>query len=73
MFEFFMKNGELYQKTSRDNDGTKFKLVSGPKGLQQQGMSVNHKSEFSGHLTAKKTEVRILPKLVLARTTPGRH
>ena len=32
-----------------------------PKGLRQQVMSVNHKSVFSGHLGAKKTEVRILP------------
>ena len=32
-------------------------------------MSVNHESEFSGHLGAKKTEVRILPKLFW----PGLH
>ena len=31
-----------------------------PKGLRQQVMSVNHESAFSGHLGAKKTEVRIL-------------
>ena len=31
------------------------------KGLQQQVMSVNHESAFSGHLGMKKTEVRILP------------
>ena len=31
-----------------------------PKGLGQQVMSVNHESAFSGHLGAKKTEVRIL-------------
>ena len=32
-----------------------------PKRLGQQVMSVNHKLAFSGHLGAKKTEVRILP------------
>ena len=31
-----------------------------PKGLRQQVMSMNHESAFSGHLGAKKTEVRIL-------------
>ena len=31
------------------------------KGLRQQLMSANQKSAFSGHLGAKKTEVRILP------------
>ena len=34
-----------------------------PKGLRQQVMSVNHESEFSGHLGAK-TEVRILPNFL---------
>ena len=37
-------------ETSRDEDGKKFK----PKRFQQQVMSVNHESEFSGHLGAKK-------------------
>ena len=37
-----------------------------PKGLQQQVMCVNHKSAFSGHLEAKKTEVRILPNFFWA-------
>ena len=32
-----------------------------PNGLRQQVMSVNQKYAFSGHLGAKKTEVRILP------------
>ena len=32
-----------------------------PKELRRQVMSVNHESAFSGHLGAKKTEVRILP------------
>ena len=31
-----------------------------PKGLRRQVMSVNHESAFSGHLGAKKTEVRML-------------
>ena len=32
-----------------------------PKKLQQQVISLNHESAFSGHLGAKKIEVRILP------------
>ena len=48
-------------ETSRDKDGTKFKPVSGSQGASTKVMSVNHESAFSGHLGAKKTEVRILP------------
>ena len=42
----------------------KFKPVSCTKELRQQVMSVNHKSAFSGHLGAKKTEDRILPNFL---------
>ena len=44
--EFYMKNGLLFRKHQ---------------GLRKQVMSVNHESAFSGHLGAKKTEIRILP------------
>ena len=40
-----------------------------PKGIRQQVMSVNHELAFSGHLGAKKTEVRILPNFFW----PGLH
>ena len=51
-----MKNGLQETKTGRSSN----QLVV-PKGLRQHVMSMNHKSAFSGHLGAKKTEVRILP------------
>ena len=69
--KFFMKNGLLYRKYQETETGRSSNQLVVPKGLRQQIMSVNHKSAFSGHLGAKKTEVRIL--LLLARTMPGRH
>ena len=59
--EFFMKNGLLYQKHQETKTGRISNQLVIPKGLQQHMMSVNHESAFSGHLGAKKTEVRILP------------
>ena len=41
--------------------GRSFNQLVVPKELRRQVMSVNHESAFSGHLGAKKTEVRILP------------
>ena len=58
--EFFMKNGLFYQKHQEMKTGRSFNLLVIPKGLRRQAMSVNHKSAFSGHLGAKKTEVRII-------------
>ena len=55
--EFFMKNGLLYRKHQETKTGRSSNQLVVPKGLQQQVMSVNY--EFSGHLGAKKTEVRI--------------
>ena len=57
--EFFMKNGPLYRKHQEMKTGRSAKQLLAPKGLQQLVMSVNHASAFSGHLGAKKTEVRI--------------
>ena len=54
--EFFMKNGLLYRKHQKTKTGRS----SIPQGLRQV-MSANHESAFSGHIGAKKTEVRILP------------
>ena len=59
--EFYMKNGLLYQKHQETKTGLSSNQLVVPKGLGQQVMSVNHKSALSGHLGAKKTEVRILP------------
>ena len=41
--------------------GRSFNQLVVPKELRRQVMSVNHESAFSGHIGAKKTEVRILP------------
>ena len=41
--------------------GQSFNQLVVPRELRRQVMSVNHESAFSGHLGAKKTEVRILP------------
>ena len=54
-----MKNGLLYHQETKTRRSSNQLVV--PKGLRQQVMSVNHESAFSGHLGAKKTEVRILP------------
>ena len=56
-----MKNGLLYRKHQEMKTGRSSNQLAVPKGLRQQVMSLNHKSAFSGHLGAKKTEVRILP------------
>ena len=56
-----MKNGLLYRKHQETKTGQSSNQLVVPKGLRQKVMSVNHKSAFSGHLGAKKTEVRILP------------
>ena len=56
-----MKNGLLYQKHQETKTGPSSNQLVVLKGLRQQIMSVNHESAFSGHLAAKKTEVRILP------------
>ena len=42
--------------------GRNSKQLAVPKGIEQQLMSVNHESAISGHLGAKKTEVRMLTK-----------
>ena len=55
-----MNNGLLYQKHQEVKTGRSSKQLVVPKGLRQQVMFVNHESAFSGHLGAKKTEVRIL-------------
>ena len=52
---FYKKNGLLYRKHQETKTGRSFNQ------LVVQVMSVNHESAFSGHLVAKKTEVRILP------------
>ena len=59
--EFYMKNELLYRKQQETKIGRSSNQLLVPKGLRQQVMSVNHESEFSGHLGAKKTEVRLLP------------
>ena len=58
--EFFMKNGLLYRKHQETKTGRSSNQLVVPKGLRQQVMPVNHKSAFSGHLGAKKSEVRTL-------------
>ena len=58
--EFYKKNGLLYRK-HQEKTGRSFNQLVVPKELLRQVMSVNHESAFSGHLGAKKTEVRILP------------
>ena len=60
--EFYKKNGLLYRKHQETKTGRSFNQLVVPKELRRQVMSVNHESAFSGHLGAKKTEVRILPK-----------
>ena len=59
--EFYKKNGLLYRKHQETKTGQSFNQLVVPKELRRQVMSVNHESAFSGHLGAKKTEVRILP------------
>ena len=59
--EFYKKNGLLYRKHQETKTGQSFNQLVLPKELRKQVMSVNHESAFSGHLGAKKTEVRILP------------
>ena len=56
----FYKNGMLYQNLQESKTGRSFNQLIVPKELTRQVISVNHES-FSGHLGAKKTEVRILP------------
>ena len=68
--EFFIKNGLLYRKHQETKMGRSSNQLVVLKGLQQQVISVNHESAFSGHLGAKKTEVRILTELILARIMP---
>ena len=58
-----MKNGLLYRKHQETKTGRSSNHLVVPKKLRQQVMSVNHELAFSGHLEAKKTEVRILPNL----------
>ena len=58
--EFYKKNGLLYRKHQETKTGRSFNQLVVPKELRRQVMSVNHESAFSGHLGAKKTEVRIL-------------
>ena len=58
--ECYKKNGLLYQKHQETKTGQSFNQLVVPKELRRQVMSVNHESAFSGHLGAKKTEVRIL-------------
>ena len=70
--EFFMKKGLLYQKHQETKMGRLTELVVS-KGLQQQVISLNHESGFSGYLGAKKTEVRILPNFFWPGQRPERH
>ena len=56
-----MKNGLLYRKHQGTKTGRSLNQLFIPKGLRGQVMSVNHESAFSGHLGARKTEVRIIP------------
>ena len=62
--EFYKKNGLLYRKHQETKTGRSFNQLVVPKELRRQVMSVNHESAFSGHLGAKKTEVRILPDVI---------
>ena len=64
-----MKKGLLYRKHQEKKTGRSSNQLVVPKGHRQKVMSVNHESAFSGHLGAKKTEVRILPNFFW----PGRH
>ena len=64
-----MKNGLLHRKHQEMKTGRSSNQLVVPKGLQQQVMSVNHESAFSGHLGVKKTEVRIIPNFFWS----GRH
>ena len=50
-----------YQEHQETKTGRSSNQLVVPKGLRQQVMSLNHKSAFSGHPGATKTEVRILP------------
>ena len=59
--DFYKKNGLLYRKHQETKTGRSFNQLVVPKELRRQVMFVNHESAFSGHLGAKKTEVRILP------------
>ena len=59
-----MKNGLLYRKHQETKTGRSSNQLVVIKGFQQQVMSVNHKSAFSGHLGAKETEERILPNFI---------
>ena len=59
--EFYKKNGLLYRKHQETKTGRSFNQLVVLKEFRRQAMSVNHESAFSGHLGAKKTEVRILP------------
>ena len=59
--EFYKKNGLRYRKHQEPKTGRSFNQLVIPKELRRQVMSVNRESAFSGHLGAKKTEVRILP------------
>ena len=65
--EFYKKNGLLYRKHQETKTGRSFNQLVVPKELRRQVMSVNHESAFSGHLGAKKTEVRILPNFFWPR------
>ena len=67
--EFYKKNGLLHWKHQETKTGRSFNQLVVPKELRRQMMSVNHESAFSGHVGAKKTEVRILPNFFW----PGRH
>ena len=70
----FYKNGLLYQKHQETKTGRSFNQLVIPKEISRQVTSVNHESAFSGHLGAKKTEVRILPNFFgqdYARTSSG--
>ena len=58
--EFYKRNGLLSRKHQETKTGQSFNQLVVLKELRRQMMSVNHESAFSGHLGAKKTEVRIL-------------
>ena len=66
--EFFIKNGLLARKHQETKTGRSSNHLVVPKGLQQQVMTVNHESAFSGHLGAKKMQ-RSKEELEYSRTS----
>ena len=57
--KFYVKRGLLYREHQETATGRVYRQVVVPKPLRQQVMTVNHDSNFSGHLAVKKTERRV--------------